>query len=129
MSEVDNANSTDASAPSSIEELRKWFHATKTAPEFLLALKHRHAMTPAVAEELKSRAPGETDEERELVFMFSLVQIADRLDMVGILLAGIQVEHIPQVEPPPTQPEVVATSHIDVTPLVEVPASDTVTQG
>lgn len=111
----------------SLAELRKWFHANKTTPEFQLALKQRHAMAPGVADELKARAPGETDEERELAFMFSLTQIADRLDFASILLAGIQVDHLPPVEAsPPTEPEHVAVSHVDVTPLETETVRETV---
>lgn len=101
-----------APAPTSLEALQSWFQEHKTTPAFQLALKHRHNMAPGVADELKARAPGETDSERELAFMFSLTQIAEKLDMVAILMAGIQTEHLP-----PKQPEPVKVSHVDVTPL------------
>lgn len=94
----------------SLDALRTWFHANKGTPEFLLAQKHRHAMAAGVADELKSRARGDTDEERELSLMFTLTQVAEKLDLHAVLLAGIQVEHLPPVAHVPT-------SHVDVTPL------------
>jgi hypothetical protein len=87
-----------------LEALREWYGANKTSPEFLLAQKHRHAMGPGVAEALKANAPGDSDEEKELSLMFSMTQIAEKLDMHAVLLAGITADMIP-------------TKHVDVTPL------------
>jgi hypothetical protein len=96
----------------SLETLRAWFQANKASPEVALAMKHRATMDPDVVEELKARSPGETDEEHELAFVFALSQIAEKLDMVGLLLSGMQVDMLPPVAPP-----LVPVSHVDVTPL------------
>lgn len=99
-------------------ELQRWFQENKGTPEFALALKHRQNMAPGVAEELIARAPGDTESERELAFMFALTAIAEKLDLVAILMHGIQVEHLPTAsEPTVNTPEHVAVSHVDVTPL------------
>lgn len=102
----------------SLEMLRAWYHEHKGTPEFALAMKHKAAMDPAVVAELKSRAPGDSDEEKELGLVFGLTQIAHKLDTVSLLLGNMRIEHMP-----PTKPEVVATSHVDVTPLGDVPSS------
>lgn len=102
----------------SLVALRAWYQANKTSPEVLLALKHRNAMQPGVAEALKERAPGETEEEKELGFIFALATVAEKLDAHAILLAGIQVDMIPPVTPPQVERETVPTSHVDVSPIL-----------
>lgn len=106
----------------SLEALREWYQANKDTPECRLALKHRQAMAPGVAEELKKRAPGDTDEERELGLIFAMTQIAEKLEMHAVLLAGIRVEHLPAADTRVTEhvdvaPEYVPAAHVDVTPL------------
>lgn len=99
----------------SLEALREWYAKNNRSPECVLAMKHYHAMNPAVAAELRERySPGDqvSAEQKELAFVFALTQIADKLDMVKLLMANITVEHLPPMVP---------ASRVDVTPLFAPP--------
>lgn len=94
-----------------LDALRAWYDANKTTPDFVLAMKHRSTFGPGVAEALKAKAPGDSDEEKELGLIFALTQVAAKLDLHAILLAGITADMFTPLAKP------VPVSHVDVVPL------------
>lgn len=94
-------------------ELQAWFDANKDTVECQLAIKHRQTMPAAVVAEWQARAPGDSDNEKELALIFALTQIANQLDTVQLLLANLKLE------PAPTEPRLVAASHVDISSLAE----------